>query len=76
MTKVTLRIKRDLLQKARLLAAEKGISIGALVNGYLEQIVRERRGYQYAQKRALARLSRGFDLKFRPAARRDELHDR
>jgi hypothetical protein len=32
MTKVTLRIKGDLLQKARLLAAEKGISIGALVN--------------------------------------------
>ncbi len=75
-TNVTLKIEVDLLREARILAAEEGSSISALLAARLEQAVRERRGYQQARKRAVARLRRGFDLGFKAPVSRDELHER
>jgi hypothetical protein len=75
-TKVTLKIEADLLREARVLATEQGTSISALLTERLEQAVRERRGYEQARRRALARLRRGFDLTWAPPASRDELHER
>lgn len=73
---ITLRIEADLLREARVLAAEEGSSISALVAGHLEQAVRERRGYNQARRRAMARLRRGFNLRWTPPRSRDELHER
>jgi hypothetical protein len=64
------------LREARVLAAEEGSSISALLALKLEQLVRERKGYQQARKRAVARLRKGFDLRWTPPATRDELHER
>ncbi|MFB3813793.1 MAG: DUF6364 family protein [Terriglobales bacterium] len=75
-TNITLKIEAELLKEARILAAEEGTSISALVAARLEQAVRERRGYQQARRRALARLRRGFDLRWTPPRSRDELHER
>jgi hypothetical protein len=75
-TNVTLKIEADLLKQARILAAEQGTSISALLAGRLEQEVRERKGYHQARRRALARLRTGFDLRWRPPRSRDELHER
>lgn len=75
-TNLTLRIEEDLLREARILAAEEGTSISALLSGKLEQSVRERRGYEKARSRAKARLRRGFDLRWNAPASRDELHER
>lgn len=75
-TNVTLKIETDLLREARVLAAEQGTSISALVTARLEEAVRERRGYEQARRRAIARLQRGFDLKWTPPASREELHER
>jgi predicted HicB family RNase H-like nuclease len=44
-TKITLKIEADLLREARVLAAEEGTSISAMVAARLEQVVRERKGY-------------------------------
>jgi len=44
--------------------------------GVLEQIVRERKTYERARKRALARLREGLDLRWTPPRSRDELHER
>jgi hypothetical protein len=75
-TNVTLKIEAELLKQARILAAEEGTSISALLAGRLEQEVRERKGYHQARRRALARLRTGFDLPWAPPRSRDELHER
>ena len=48
-TNVTLKIETDLLREARILAAEEGTSISAMLAERLEQAVLERRGYQQAR---------------------------
>lgn len=73
---ITLKIEADLLREARVLAAEEGTSISALLASRLEQLVRERTGYNQALRRALVRLRTGFDLHWTPPRSRDELHER
>ncbi len=75
-TNVTLKIGTNLLKEARVLAAEEGTSISALLASRLEQAVREREGYHQARRRAIARLRTGFDLHWIPPRSRDELHER
>lgn len=75
-TNITLKIEMGLLREARVLAAEKGTSISALLAAQLEHAVRERKGYEQARQRAVARLRKGFDLQWTPPTSRDELHER
>jgi hypothetical protein len=75
-TNVTLKLDSTLLREARILAAEEGTSISALLAARLEQILKERRAYDRARKRALARLREGLDLHWTPPRSRDELHER
>jgi hypothetical protein len=75
-TNITLKLDADLLREARVLAAEEDTSISAMLAARLEQIVRERKTYQRACKRALARLREGMDLHWTPPASRDEIHER
>jgi hypothetical protein len=74
-TNVTLKIDAGLLREARVLAAQDGTSISALLSARLEQAVRERKGYHLARRRALARLKTAFDLDWTPSRSRDELHE-
>ena len=73
---VTLKLDADLLREARVLAAEEGRSISALLTDRLEALVRERKAFEKARRRALARLRDGFDLRWTPPADRNELHER
>jgi hypothetical protein len=73
---ITLKIDAELLREARVLAAEEGSSISALLASKLEEVIRERKGYQQARRRAVARLRKGFNLKWTPPRSRDELHER
>ena len=75
-TNVTLKLDSGLLREARVLAAEEGRSISALLTDRLEAIVRERKGFDKARRRALARLRDGLDLRWTPPQSRDELHER
>jgi hypothetical protein len=75
-TNITLKLDATLLREIRVLAAEEGTSISALLADKLEQIVRERKAYDRAKKRALARLHEGFDLQWSRPSSRDELHER
>jgi hypothetical protein len=75
-TNVTLKIEADLLQQARIIAAEEGSSISAMLSARLEKAVRDRKGYSQAQRSALTRLRSGFDLDFTPPRTRGELHER
>jgi hypothetical protein len=75
-TNVTLKIDVDLLREVRVLAALEGSSISALLSERLEQVVRGRKGYDQARRRALARLKKGSNLNWTPPRLRDELHER
>lgn len=73
---ITLKIEQDLLREARILAAEEGTSISALLSVRLEEAVRQRRRYQQAKDRALSRLHSGLNLEWTPPRSRDELYER
>ena len=73
---VTLKLDADLLREARVLAAEAGRSLSALLTDRLEAMIRERKAFEKARRRALARLREGLELQWTPPRSRDELHER
>ena len=75
-TNVTLKLDADLLREARVVAAEEGRSISGLLADRLEAMVRERKAFDRARRRALARLRNGMDLQWTPPKTRGELHER
>ncbi len=75
-TNITLKLDADLLQEARVVAAEEGRSISSLLADRLEAIVRDRRAYERARERSLSRLALGLNLGWTPPRSRDELHER
>jgi len=75
-TNITLKVDSDLLREARVLAAEEGRSVSALLTDRLEGLVRDRKAFERARRRALARLRAGLDLGWTPPRSRDELHER
>jgi hypothetical protein len=75
-TNVTLKLDADLLREARVIAAEEGQSVSALLTDQLESLVRGRKSFERARRRALARLRTGLDLRWTPPRSRDELHER
>jgi hypothetical protein len=74
-TNITLKLDAELLKEARVLAAEQGTSVSRMLAEKLEEVVRERAGYDRARKRALARLRVGMDLGCTRPGSRDELHE-
>jgi hypothetical protein len=75
-TNVTLKLDATLLREVRILAAEEDTSISALLAARLEEIVRQRKTYGRARKRALTRLREGLDIHWTPSRSRNELHER
>ena len=73
---ITLKLDTELLRQVRILAAEEGKSISGLLAAKLEEIVLQRKRYDQARRRAMARLSQGFNLGWIPPRSRDELHER
>jgi predicted transcriptional regulator len=75
-TNVTLKLDADLLRETKEIAAEEGRSVSALVADRLEALVRERKEFERARRRALARLKKGLHLGWTPPKSRDELYER
>jgi len=75
-TNVTLKLDADLLREARIVAAEEGRSVSALLTDRLEAMIRERKAFDKARRRALSRLREGLDLRWKPPNSRDELYER
>ncbi len=73
---ITLKLDTDVLREARILAAEEGLSVSGLLAAKLDEIVRQRKGYNRSRKRAVARLRKGLDLGWTAPRSRDELHER
>jgi hypothetical protein len=75
-TNITLKLDTDLVREARVMAAEEGRSVSALLADRLESLVRDRKAFEWARRRALARLREGLELQWTPPKSRDELHER
>ena len=73
---VTLTLEADLLREVRSVAADEGRSISALLTAHLQAIVRERKAFDKARRRALRRLRVGLDLQWTPQRSRNPLHER
>jgi hypothetical protein len=75
---VTLSLPKELLKKAKAIAASKDKSLSELLRESLEQKIKEATGYKRARDRQIALLNQGFDLgtKGRVTVTREELHAR
>lgn len=73
---ITLRLSAQTLQKARILAAQRGTSISGLLTQQIEQMVNVDESYERARTRELARLRSGFGFDGIERMTREELHDR
>jgi hypothetical protein len=73
---ITLRIERDLIRKAKVVAANKETSVSQLLSEKLEELVQQGEAYERAKRSAFAHLDKGFHLGGKKTASRDELHER
>ncbi len=75
---VTLSIRKQVLQRAKLVAVGRGISLSRLMSDALEAIAGEADTYEQAKRRQLGLMREAPDLGTygRPVPGRDELHER
>jgi hypothetical protein len=73
---ITVRLDSKLLRKVQRIAAEEGISIREFLVGKFQEIVRERKSYARARKRALSRFRKGANPGSARPSSRDESHER
>ena len=59
---LTLKLPADTIRKAKVVAAERGTSISALVTRKIEELVGEDAEYQAARRRAFEWLKQGWHL--------------
>jgi hypothetical protein len=73
---VTVSLSREVLKKAKILAARRETSISGLLAQEIEAMVSEAEAYESAQRQAMALLERGFHLGGAARVSREELHER
>ena len=76
MPNLTIAVDKQLLEKARIMAREKGTSVSALLRTYLERYVRDVDTRKKAIKDILARSRTSRAASGGRHATRDELHER
>jgi HSP90 family molecular chaperone len=73
---ITLRLSRQTIQKARVLAAKRSTSISGLLTSQIEQLAETEDDYERAMDRAMARMEKGYPMGEIPKLDRDALHER
>ena len=73
---VTVSLSRQVLSKAKILAARRGTSISGLLAQEIERLVAEEDAYEAAERQALTVLEKGFHLGGVVRTSRDKLHER
>jgi hypothetical protein len=72
---ITLRLDRELICKAKVLASQQGTSVTALLTQHLTKILTDEEAYEAAHRRALTLLDQGFHLGGKSPNARDEWHE-
>jgi hypothetical protein len=73
---ITLSMEKKLLKQARAIAAQRGLSVSALLSSELARLVEQEGAYRRAQTSAIARLESPAHLNFVSKPPRESLHDR
>ena len=73
---VTISLSRQVLKKAKILAARRETSVSGLLAQEIEFLVSNEEAYERAERQALAFLDQGFHLGGVTRADRDKLHER
>ncbi|MBZ0168990.1 hypothetical protein MELA_00860 [Candidatus Methylomirabilis lanthanidiphila] len=73
---ITLRLDKELIRKAKVLAAQQGTSVSGLLTRHLEQLINEEGVYETSRQYALALLERGLHLGGKIPCPREQWHDR
>jgi hypothetical protein len=73
---VTVTLDRQLIQKAKIVAARRSTSISGLLAHQIETLVGEEEAYERAERQAMTLLDQGFHLGGVIRVGRDELHER
>jgi len=75
-TNITLKLDAELLKAVKVVAAQRGTSISALLTSKLEEEVKQNDEYEKAMKRSIARMKEGWNLGWQKPKSRDDLHER
>jgi hypothetical protein len=73
---ITLVIEKEILRKAKLIAAQNDTSISKMLSDQLKQMIDKEEQYQAAKRRALHALKKGFHLGGKITWRREDLYER
>ena len=73
---VTISLSREVIKKAKILAARRETSISGLLAQEIEFLVGDEEAYGRAERQARAILDKGFHMGGIIRAGRDELHER
>jgi hypothetical protein len=73
---VTISLSRQVLRKAKILAARRDTSISGLLAQQIECLIGVEEAYERAEQQALELLSKGFHMGGVIRATREELHER
>jgi len=73
---ITVSLSRNVLRKAKILAARRETSVSGLIAREIESLVGEDEAYERAERQATALLEKGFHMGGLIRASRDELHER
>ncbi len=73
---VTLNLSRQVIKKAKILAARRETSISGLLADQIEALVGQEEAYERAERQARALLDQGFHMGGARPVTRDELHER
>lgn len=73
---LTIRLDRQTIRKAKIVAAKRSTSISGLLARQIEILVGEEEAYERAERQAMSLLDEGFHLGGVVRTSRDELHER
>jgi hypothetical protein len=73
---LTVRLDRQTIRKARIIAARRSMSISGLVAQQIEVLVDEEDRYEHAERQAQTLLDPGFHLGGPVRVSRDDVHER
>jgi len=73
---ITLSIDRELIQFAKVLAAQRQTSVSRMLSEELQKLIEDSKNYESSKRQALDYISEGFHLGGKITASREELHER
>lgn len=73
---ITLSLDKDLIRKSKIIAAQRETSVSKMLSYELERLLQRTEQYEFAKRKALTNLKKGFHFGGKGVTSRESLHDR